>query len=64
MTSEPLYIMLMWPPLSERRTPAPAVQPDLLELGQVASCDWIKKDYMIKEVPCPLIRDAANIEFS
>jgi hypothetical protein len=27
----------------------------------VASRDWIKKDYIIQEVPCPLIQDARNI---
>jgi len=29
----------------------------------VASRDWIKKDYIMKEVPGPLILDAANIEY-
>jgi len=30
---------------------------------EVASCDLIKKDYIIKVVPCPLILDAANIVY-
>jgi len=51
------------PPLPKRRTPAPAVQPHQLELWKVASRDWIKKDYIIKEVPCPLMLDAASIEY-
>jgi hypothetical protein len=29
----------------------------------VASCDWIKKDYIIKEVRYPLILDAGNIVY-
>jgi hypothetical protein len=39
------------PPLPERLTPAPAVRPYQLELSKVASRDWIKKDYIIQEVP-------------
>jgi hypothetical protein len=31
-----------------------------LEWWMVASCDWIKKGYIMKEIPCPLILDAAN----
>jgi len=51
------------PPLPKRRTPAPAVRPHQLELWKVASRDWIKKDYIIEEVPCPPILDAANIVY-
>jgi len=51
------------PPLPKRRTPAPAVWPHQLELWKLASHDWIKKDYIIKEVPCPLILDATNIVY-
>jgi hypothetical protein len=29
----------------------------------VASRDWIKKDYIIKEVSCPLVLNAANIVY-
>jgi hypothetical protein len=29
----------------------------------VASRDWIKKDYITKEVPCPLILDATKIVY-
>jgi len=50
-------------PLPERRTPAPVVLPHQLELGKVASHDWIKKVYIIKEVPCPFILDAAKIVY-
>jgi len=49
------------PPLPKRRTPAPAVRPHQMEWWNVASCDWIKKDYIIKEVPRPLILEATNI---
>jgi len=51
------------PPLPKRWTPAPAVRPHQLELWKVASRDWIKKDYIIKEVPGPLILDATNIVY-
>jgi len=50
-------------PLPKRWTPPPAVGPYQLELWKVASCDWIKKDYIIKEIPGPLILDAANIVY-
>jgi len=59
------YLPHIWvegcPPLPKRRTPAPAVRPYQLELWQVASCDWIKNNYILKEVPGPLILDAADI---
>ena len=29
----------------------------------MASSDWIKKDFITKEVPCPLILYAANIVY-
>jgi len=29
----------------------------------VASRDWIKRDHIIQEVPCPLVLNAANIEY-
>jgi len=51
------------PPLPKRLTPAPAVGPHQLELWKVASHDWIKKDFIIKEVPGPLILDAAHIVY-
>jgi len=51
------------PPLPKRRTPAPAVWPHQLDFWKVVSCDWIKIDYIIKEVPCPIILDAANIVY-
>jgi hypothetical protein len=35
------------PPLPEMRTLAPAVPPLQLDLGNVATCDWIKKDYIM-----------------
>jgi len=44
------------PPLLTGWIPAPAVRTHQLELWKVASCDWIKKDYMIKEVPGSLIK--------
>jgi hypothetical protein len=51
------------PPLPKRRTPGPAVRSNHLELRKAASHDWIKKDYIIKEFPCPLILDAGNIVY-
>jgi len=51
------------PPLPKGRTPASGVRAHLLELWKVESCDWIKKDYILKEVPCPVIPDAANIVY-
>jgi hypothetical protein len=39
------------------------MQPHQLQSLKVASRDWIKKDYIIKEVPCPLILDATNIVY-
>jgi len=49
------------PPLPKRRIPAPVVRPHQLELWKVATRDWIKTDYIMKVVPCPLILDTANI---
>jgi hypothetical protein len=49
------------PPLQKRRTPAPGVQPYRLELCKVASREWIKKDYIIQEIPGPVILDTAII---
>ena len=51
------------PLLPERRTPAQAVRPHQLEICKVASRDMINKDYIMKDVPCPLIIDAANIVY-
>jgi len=51
------------PPLPERRTPAPGLWPHWLEFWKVGSHDWIKKDYIIKEDPCPLILDDANYAY-
>jgi len=48
------------PPHLKRQTPGSAARPHQLELWQVASRDWIKKDYIIKEVPCPLIVEIPN----
>jgi len=48
------------PLLTQRWTPSPAVWPPQLELWKVASCEQIKKDYIIKEVPVPLILDSTN----
>jgi len=45
------------------RTPAPAVQTHHLQLLNVASHDWIKKDCIIKEVPGRLILDTANMVY-
>jgi len=50
-------------PVLKGWTPAPAVCPDQLKLWKVASCHWIKKDCIIKEVPGPLILDAAGIVY-
>ena len=35
----------------------------LAGIVKVASSDWIKKDYIMEEVPGPLILDAANIVY-
>ena len=51
------------PLLPKRRTPVPPVRPPRLQLWKVVSRDWIKKEYIIKEVPGPLFLDAANIEY-
>jgi len=51
------------PPLPKRRTPAPVAGPHEVELWKVVSRDWMKKDYIIKEVPCALILDTANIVY-
>jgi len=51
------------PPLPKRWNPAPAVWPHYLELWKLASPDRIKKDYIITEVQCSLILDAANIVY-
>ena len=51
------------PALPHRPTPASELQPHQLELWKVASHDWIRKDYFIKEVPCLLILDAASIVY-
>jgi len=51
------------PALPNRRTPAPAVRPYQLEFWKVAGRDWIKKDYIIQEVPCPLVLNTANIVY-
>jgi len=51
------------PPLPTMWTSAPAVRQHQLELWTVASCDWIKKHYIINEVPCPFILAAANIVY-
>jgi hypothetical protein len=48
-------------PLPKRWTPAPEVGPHQLELWKVASRDWIKNEYIIKEVPGPLILHATKI---
>ena len=50
-------------PLAKRWTPAPAVQPHQLELWKVASRDWIKNDYLMKEIPGPLMLDTTNIVY-
>jgi len=59
------HVVHIWaeasPPLPRRGTPAPAVRPYQLELWKVASRDWIKKDYIIQEVPCPRGQNSANI---
>jgi hypothetical protein len=39
------------------------VRPHQLEWWKVASRDWIKKDYIMKEVLCPVILDVANIVY-
>jgi len=61
------YLPKIWvegcPALPKWRTPAPTVQPHQLELWKVASPDWIKKNYIIKNNPCPLILDATNIVY-
>jgi len=49
------------PTLLKWWTPAAAVRPHPLEVWKVASPDWIKNDYTIKEVPWPHILDTANI---
>jgi hypothetical protein len=36
------------------------VQPHPLELLKVDSCDWIKQQYIMKELPYPPILSAAN----
>jgi len=51
------------PTTPEKANFKPAVRPHQLELWKVASRDWIKKDHIIKEVPCPLIFDTANIAY-
>jgi len=51
------------PPLLTRWTPAPVVRPHQPELWNVARDDWSKKEYIIKHVRCPLILDAAKIEY-
>jgi len=52
------------PLLPKRRNPAPAVRAHEVELWKVASRDWIKKDYIKEEVPCPLVLDTANIVYT
>ena len=51
------------PPLPKKWTPATVVGPHQWELWQVASRDWINKDYIIKDVPGALILDPANIVY-
>ena len=51
------------PPLQKRGNLARVVQPHQLELWKVASHDWIKKHYIIQEVPGPLIFEAPNIVY-
>jgi len=51
------------PPHWKRRTPTPAVWPHQLELLKVVSCNWMKKDDIIKEAPFHFILDAANIVY-
>jgi len=50
-------------PLPKSRTPAPVVRPHQLELWTVATQDWIRKDYIIKDVQCPLFLDGTNIVY-
>jgi len=50
-------------PLPKRWTPAPAVWSHQLELWNVASCDWIEKDFIIKVPPWHLILDATSIVY-
>jgi len=51
------------PPLPKQQTPAPEVRSIQLQLWKVASCDWIKQDYVIKEVLCPFNLDVTCIEY-
>jgi len=51
------------PPLYKRWTPARAVGPHQLELLTVVSRDWIKNDYIIKEVPGPFIFCGGKIAY-
>jgi hypothetical protein len=44
-------------------TLAPAVKLHQLELSKLASCDRIKKDYIIKEVPGHPMLEAASIVY-
>jgi hypothetical protein len=39
------------------------VGPHPLGLGKVASRDWIKNDYIVKQIPCPLSLATTNIEY-
>jgi hypothetical protein len=39
------------------------VRPHQLELLTVASRNWMKKDNIIQDVPCPLILDTANFVY-
>jgi len=50
-------------PLQKLRTPAAAVGPHPLELWNVVSHDWLKKDYIMQEVPVPCILDPTIIVY-
>jgi len=51
------------PPLLKRWTPALPVRPHQRKLWKVVSFNWIKNNYIIKEVPGPLIVDATYIVY-
>jgi len=50
-------------PVRKRWTSASAVRPHWPKLSIVASRDWIKKDYITKEVSCTLIHETVNIVY-
>jgi len=51
------------PPLPTMRTPTAGLRPHNLELCKVASRDWIKKHYIIEEVPRPPVLHVATIGY-